>query len=170
MNAILLKKYLTQERLVNAVREIEQYEDLRGEEPAEICLVIDSPGGCAAGAIDFAKIMESGRTRFTAKIYRADSAAALIALAAARREIVADGIFTLNLGSAEIPSNVLLTPEKVPPHIIEEAKRFRKMVFASLTKVGFPDSGPWMEKLLVQNELTLGAIDCLKLGIAERII
>ena len=83
---------------------------------------------------------------------------------------MADGIFTLNLGSAEIPSNVLLTPEKVPPHIIEEAKRFRKMVFASLTKVGFPDSGPWMEKLLVQNELTLGAIDCLKLGIAERII
>src|SRR3989338_5291353 len=170
MNTILLKEYLTRERLANAGREIEQYENHRGSGSEEMCLVIDSMGCNAVAAMEFAERIGSGRTRFGAKIYRADSAAALIALAAARREIVAQGILTLNLGSAEIPSNMLLTPEKVPAHIIEEAKRFREKVFALLTKAGFPDSGPLMEKLLVQNELTLGATDCLELGIVERVI
>lgn len=171
MNAtILLAGYLTRDRLNEVWREIERYERLKKTGKMHLVLVIASEGGEASETIELIEQIERVGIRTSAKIYRAESAAALIALSAHEREMVRNGVFTITLGSAEIDSGTLITPEKVPPHIIEEAKKFRKKVFERLEHLGVPKDGPLMSKLLTQNHLTLTALECLRLGIINKIV
>ncbi len=174
MNAtILLKEYLTKERLEEAWREIERYGGIAVEvgEMLDLCLVVDSNGGDTSATLNFTERIAASRGMFfQAKIYRAESAAAFIALRLHNREMVKGGTFTIGLGSAEIDSGVLITEEKVPAHIVEEAKRWRKTVFSLLAKCGFPEKGERMEKLIAQNWLTLTAEECLASGLVHRII
>ncbi len=86
------------------------------------------------------------------------------------REIVRDGVFTVNLGSVEIDSGSLITEEKVPKHIIEQAKKWREAVFSVLGKGNFSQQGYLMEKLIAKNNLTLTADECLELKLVHRII
>lgn len=172
MNAtILLQGYLTTNKLQEAQREMAFYRKIYGNDSSKpnLSLVIASEGGVAISALAFSDDMTSLFST-TAKIYRAESAAALIALSAEKREMVRNGIFTISLGTAEVDSGTLVTPEKVPEQIIEQARLFRKKVFEKLEHSGFPKTGLLMNKLLTQNQLTLTAEECLHLGIVERII
>ncbi|GEM_PF-2573498 len=174
MNAtILLQGYLTTEKLREAAREMARYRQLyendSNEPRGELSLVIASEGAVATEALALSDDMKS-LFFTTAKIYRAESAAALIALAAEKREMVRNGIFTISLGMAEVDSGTLITPEKVSDQVIEQAKQFRNKVFERLEHLGFPKTGPLMNKLLTQNQLSLTADECLKLGVVERII
>lgn len=171
MNAtILLSGYLTTERLREARRELVRYEERIGDGHSELTLVIASEGGEAEAAIAFGKRVQKSPLYSRAKIYCAKSAGALIAMMTKEREIVRDGVFTVNLGSAEIDSSTLITPEKVPAPIVEQAKRLRATVFDYLHALGFPKEGPYMQKLLTQNRLTLTAEECHTLGLVKRII
>ncbi len=172
MNAIiLLQGYLTGERLREIVREIARYKELAAEtETLKLCFAIASHGGEAKEALDFVDWIEKTGLHLTTKIYRAESAAALIAMTAHEREMVRNGIFTINLGSAEINSDTLITPEKVPTSVIEEAQKLRTRTFSAMSQCGIPKTGTYMDTLLAQNQLTLTARECLELGIVSRII
>ncbi len=169
---VLLKDYLTKERLDEAWWEIERYKKIAEGlgETVNLCLVIDSVGGETEATLKFTERVLASTSLLYAKVYRAESAAALIAMRMHEREIVRDGVFTVNLGSVEIDSGSLITEEKVPKHIIEQAKKWREAVFSVLGKGNFSQQGYLMEKLIAKNNLTLTADECLELKLVHRII
>ena len=167
---ILLDGGLTARRLTEAWREAERYfEEPRGG-PLALVLVLNSEGGDTVATREFMKrFMESDCT-LSAKIYRAESAAAFIALSTAHREIVRDGVFRIHLGGRYIESNMLVTPKRVSDPIVEEAERWRTDVLALLEQCGFPKEGePWT-RLLAHNELALTPARCAELGLVHKII
>ncbi len=165
---ILLQGYLTKKRLGAIENEMARYV----EDGDILCLpifVITSEGGDTEETLAFLTRIER-YGGFNAKIYRAESTAALIALSAMEREMVRDGIFIVDLGSAEIDSGTLITPEKVSAHIIEQAKKWRDAVFSALGEYDFSQKDYLMKKLIAQNRLALTPEECLGLGIVQRVI
>lgn len=171
MNAtILLSGYLTEEKFGEMWRELGIYQKLAPGELPHLHLVIDSTGGVADAALETVRRIQTLGFQCSAKIYRAYSAAAFIALSAGERDMVRSGIIEINLGSAEVDSATLITKEKVPATIIAQARRWRMAMSEVLNKCGFPDDGKYMSRLLAQNRLRLTAEECLALGIVPRII
>ncbi len=167
---IMLLGDLTKTSLENVWREVERYNELT-KNTDEITLVLASGGGNAIKTLEFLARIEKTRFRFSAKIYQAESAAALIALTAKKREIVRGGIFKISLGWVEIETCDILDPEgQVPRRILLQAKQLRKKTFELLRSCGFPENGTLMQQLITRNHLALTADECLKLGIVERII
>ena len=166
---LLIDGPLTVERLKTAWREIEKIGKRPKPGMRSVILILNSPGGEMEAALETVKRLDALGCPFTVKIYRAESAATFIALSARKRVIVREGVFRLHLGDALIPSNMLVTTEKVARPIVEEAKRWRAHMFALLEKRGFPQSGPLMNRLLVRNELLLKPEECLKIGLVTDI-
>lgn len=170
MHAILLDGYLTAKRLAEVSREIDHYFNEPRGGPLALTLVLNSQGGETSATRELVTRLAESDCSLSAKIYRAESAAAFIALSAETREMIQNGIFRIDLGGQYIDSNMLVTPERVSDQIVAEAKQWRAAVFALLKKRGFPQNGELMTRLLARNELTLTAEECLKLGIVQRII
>lgn len=170
MHAILLDGYLTAKRLSDALREIERYfKEPRGG-PLMLTLVLNSQGGETAATRELVTHLAESDCALSAKIYRAESAAAFIALSAETREMVQNGIFRIDLGGQYIASNMLITPERASDQIVAEAREWRAAVFALLKKRGFPNDGELMTRLLAHNELSLTPKECLEIGLVQRII
>lgn len=170
MYPILLDGYLTEKRLKAAWREIDYSRTLSGTGPPSLVLVINSAGGEMEAAMETVKRLRVNGDSFAAKIYRAESAAAYLALCANKSEIVREGVFRLDLGGTYIPSNMLVTDEKVAASIVDEAKRWRKAVFTALEKRGFPKTGPLVNRLLTRNELSFTPEQCIRFGLVDRIV
>lgn len=170
MYAILLDGYLTAKRLAEAAREMGRYFDKPRGGPLALTLVLNSPGGETAAARKLVTLITESDCALSAKIYRAESAAAFIALSAETREMVLDGTFRIDLGGRYIDSNMLVTPERASDQIVEEAREWRAAVFAILKQRGFPQDGELMTRLLARNELTLTPEKCLELGLVQKII
>lgn len=169
---VLVSGELTPERLDELRREMEQYRDLcfPGE---EMHLVIDSPGGNSLKALEFLGYLEDiARSRaLHAKIYRAGSAAALIALCARHREIVKSGHLTIHLPVITDLSMSKLDEEgKVPEDTLETARKIRKATFELMKRAGIPEEGEHIDHLLGNESVTFDAETCLKFGIVERVI
>jgi len=166
---VLLYGHLTHKRLDFAWREVEGY--LSAEHvPKEIVLVIQSEGSGNYCWKFIEKMNTLKGITFFAKVYVAKSAAALIALAADRREIEKHGVIEIHLGSVIIESNEVTSQGKVSKWIIDELRAGREHTFALMHKCGIPDTGSHMDALLARNTLTLSAEECLKLGLVTRII
>jgi len=166
---VLLCGHLTKKRLDFAWREVESY--LSAEHvPKEITLVINSDGwgDYFWGFID--KMNALTDVTFSAKVYTAKSAAALVALAANRREIEEHGLIEIHLGSVTLESNEVNSQGKVSGRITEQLRKGRERTFALMEKCGIPKEGPHMDQLLAQNWLTLNAEACSQLGIVERVV
>lgn len=73
----------------------------------KICLVFDSPGGvaeiCATFRDELLAAVEADGVEISAKIYRAGSAAAALALVASRREIVSDAELVFHTSCIDLP-------------------------------------------------------------------
>lgn len=166
--SILIDGYQKAGGFTAITREVQRYLKIHSE--LHITFVINSSGGETAPARELIELATRYRCGLSAKIYRAESAAAFIALSAEQREIVRDGSFRIDLGGTYIPSNMLLTKERIPPSTIDEARVWRAAVFSLLEKRGFPQQGKLMARLLARNELSLTAEECLEIGLVQTII
>jgi len=165
--AVLLQGLMTGEMLENAWQEIETYKKL-GE--TQVALVIKSEGGNGTKALQFIDRMHASGLKFSAKIYHAESAAALIALSASRREMVKNGLITIHLGSVEIESCDIGEDGTIPLGYRAAAERIRDRTFEVMARVGIPKQGSHVDMLLATNRLDLPAADCLKFRIVDRVI
>lgn len=166
--SILIEGYQKASGFASITREVQRYLEAPGR--LRITFVINSPGGETRPARELIDFVTRNHCVSFAKIYRAESAAAFIALSAEQREIVQGGFFRIDLGGTYIPSNMLLTKERIPPSIIDEARVWRATVLDLLKKRGFPQHGKLMAHLLAQNELSLTAEECLEIGFVQAII
>ena len=165
---VLFSGPLTNKSLEYAWAEIKEYQ-ARGE--TEVGLIIRSDGGSGSKALDFADKLRELGVQTWAKIYRAESAAAIIAMAADRREMTKDAVFGVHLGAiAHVETSDLGERGEIPTRLFLEAKRVREGTLALLAKVGLKAPSAVTDILLARNRLTLTAEECLKLGIVERII
>ncbi|OHA20474.1 MAG: hypothetical protein A2836_02785 [Candidatus Taylorbacteria bacterium RIFCSPHIGHO2_01_FULL_45_63] len=170
---VLVHGFLTAKRLENIWREIKRYRDLdqiAGSPDTEIGLVIASEGGRAKKTIELIEKIKRDNIYLTAKIYQAESAAALLALAATEREIVQHGVFSIHLGAVTIESCDLAGRGKIPRARLSELKTVRQTAFDLLKLSGFPERGPFMDSLIARNRLALNPEECLELGLVQRII
>jgi hypothetical protein len=168
--SILLDGYLNTKRLADAWREIEGSFACPRDGPLALTLVLNSQGGETEAARKLIERIGKSDCILSAKVYRAESAAAFISLSASKCEIVQDGVFRIDLGGRYIDSNMMLTPEKISEPIIEEARVWRAAVFEILEKRGFPKTGELVTRLLAHNELSLTPKQCLELGLVQKII
>jgi len=172
-SVVLLNGYLTRKSLEETWREIANYSASLNGDDREICLVISSDGGYSRATLGFVEKMTRAKEnglRFSAKIYCARSAAALIALTARRREIVKGGILEIHLGTVTIESCDINEEGRIPRRIALEARKAREETLRLLEQCGFPTNNSKMSRLLAANHLLLTAEECLTLGIAERIV
>lgn len=169
---ILVSGALTPERIDDIRREIERYWTLYY--PAvETHLVIDSPGGNSFKTLALLEHLEAvAETReLCAKIYRASSSAALIALCAPHREITKDGHLTIHLPVMdEMPMSKLDREGRVPKETLETTEKIRKKTFKLMRKAGIPEEGAHIDHLLGNESVTFDAETCLRFGVVERVI
>ena len=155
---------ITGKMLANVWNEIVFY---KNREEKDITVVINSDGGNGTKTLEFVdKIKRVGDVNISAKIYHAESAAALIAFAFSEREIVKDGQLVIHLGSVEVESCDIDEGGTISKGCQVVAKKFKDEVL----KAAALPPGPYVDKLLATNRLTLTADECLKLGIVGRII
>lgn len=166
---VLLRGPLTKSKLENAWREVVVYQEPAKGGPQSITLVIASEGG-GHRAFEFVRKMAKSGIVFSTKIYQAKSGAALIAMAAKRREMERGGVFEIHMGSATIESNEINAEGKVSDRILSFLEDGREKTLSLMVQCGFQETGPHMDTLFAQNRLTLTAEECLRLGIVERII
>ena len=163
---VLLSGRLTRKRIDGVKREIAAY---RKTHDSPIVLVIASDGGVVGATLEFIEWLENTQTRFTAKIYQAESAAALIAMAAEERQMVQKGILSVHLGSITVETSDV--PDgRICGKVLADAKKLRARTFALMKKSGFPEQGKIIDKLLAQNRLTLSAEECQELGIVSEVV
>lgn len=163
---VLLCGPITDELLDRAWSEIEYYT----RSTPDIVLVINSQGGNGMKALEFIDKISSAGINISAKIYQAASAAALIALSAKNREIVANGLFVIHLGSVEVESCDIDENGQVPKNYKDAADKLKSETLMLAKRAGLPMPSHYLDKLLAHNRLTLTAEECLKLGLVERVI
>lgn len=169
---ILVSGELTPDKISEMQREMERYCALCYPNE-KIHLVIDSPGGNSFKTLQFLEQVQAvAKNRLLcAKIYRAGSSAALIALCAEHREITKGGHLTIHLPSTcEIPFSQLDSEGRVPKETLETGRDIRKKTFELMKKSGIPEEGPHIDHLLGNESVTFDAETCLRFGIVERII
>lgn len=169
---ILISGELTQERLDEIWREMRRYEELCY--PSEdIHLVIDSPGGNSFKTLEFLDFLQgiAKSHKLFAKIYRAGSSAALIALCAERRDIAKDGHLTIHMPVIdELSASQLDNEGRVPKETLATIKQIRRKTFEFMKSAGIPKEGEHIDYLLGNESVTFDAETCLRLGIVERVI
>lgn len=169
---ILISGELTPERLEEIRREMERYRELcfPGE---EMHLVIDSPGGNSFKTLEFLEHLHAVTKshELCAKIYRAGSSAALIALCAHHRDITKDGHLTIHLPIIpELPGSQLDSEGRVPKETLDTVAHIRRKTFELMKQAGVPEEGDHIDYLLGNESVTFDAETCLQFGIVERII
>ena len=165
--AILLRGTITEDSLGHVWREIEYH---KGRDESDIVLIIDSHGGNGTKAIEFIEKVKDFGVTISAKIYHAESAAALIALSANKRDIVVDGWLVIHLGSVTVESCDIGYDCVIPRHFKVMTDEIRKMALGLLDEIGALKPSSYVDKLLATNRLTLTAEQCLELGIVDRIV
>lgn len=165
--AILLRGPVTEDSLARVWREIEYY---KRRDESDIVLVIDSEGGNGTKAIEFIEKVKNFGVNIAAKIYHAESAAALIALSVNKRDMVANGLLVIHLGSVQVESCDINYDCVIPPRFKVMTDEIRRTALGFLDEIGALKPSPYVDKLLATNRLTLTADECLKLGIVERIV
>lgn len=137
-----------------------------------ITLVIDSNGGDTAPALEFLEgmnlVKQTHAVTFEARIYRAYSAAAGIALMADRREIDRDGIFEIHIGSITIESNEISEDNRIAKRLAEPVRKWHKAVMDRLKLVAPQIPPVLMTRLHATNRLRLKPEECVQYGIASR--
>ena len=166
---VLLCGPLTKSNLESAWQEIIAYQEQTNGGPQSVTLVINSEGD-GYRALEFVDRMEKSGITFSAKIYRANSGAALIAMAAKEREMVAGGELEIHLGSVTIEANEIDDTGQVTERLRIFLTAGREKTLALMAKCGFKDQGPHIDTLFATNWLLLTADECLALGIVKRII
>ena len=145
------------------------------ETPAELIFVIDSFGGIFSPALEslIAKI-RTAKTSTVAKIYQAHSAAAMLALACARREITDNGNFGLHNGRMEISTADVKIDDSgqgvLSPPVHENLQSMRRLNQELMEANHLKLTGPMSDCLSATGVLLLNAKDCVEVGIAERIV
>ena len=139
----------------------------------EIALVISSGGGDISHGLSAILELEKLRLPLRAKIYRAGSIAALAALIAPKREMVAHGEFWIHLGNTREIESCDISPDgKIPEKIVKVLQNYRAKTFEYLAKASPKlrnDDALW-SKLMATNHLRLNAVQCLEYGIIEKIV
>ena len=169
---ILISGELTPKRLEEIQREMERYKELcfPGE---EMHFVIDSPGGNSFKTLEFLEhLLNTAKSNtLYAKIYRAGSSAALIALCVQNREIAKDGHLTIHLPSiSELSISRLDSEGRVPKETLATGEQIRRKTFELMKQAGIPEEGAHIDHLLGNESVTFDAEACLRFGIVKRII
>lgn len=165
--AVLLQGPITAEMLERVWGEIKFYQE-QGE--SEIILVINSEGGHGTKTLEFIEKMIGSGLKFSAKVYHAESGAALVALVANRREMTKNGLLLIHLGSVEVESCDIAEDGTIPTGFRTAAENIRERTFDLMARAGIPKQGHHLDILLARNRLKLTADECFKLKIVERII
>lgn len=169
---ILISGELAPERLEETRREFERYRELCYPEE-EWSIIIDSPGGNSFAALELLGYLEKTvkSHALCAKIYRAGSSAALIALCAQHREIVKDGLLTIHLPIiTDLSLSQLDSEGRVPKETLTIAEKIRLKTFELMKGAGIPPEGEHIDHLLGNESVTFDAETCLRFGVVERII
>lgn len=169
---VLLSGDLGSQQFDEAWREVETYSrrGLGRRNNNAICLVISSEGGQVQAGLGFIKKMRESALKFEAKIYRASSLAALIALTTQKRTIVKGGELMIHLGILRVEANEIDSCGRVSAQIRDLLTALKTETLALLAEAGFPGNGKPMSDLIITGHLKLDAKKCKELGLVNDVI
>lgn len=139
-------------------------------DPSELILVFDSSGGSYWPTFEtLINKIRKASVPTAAKIYRAASAAAMLALATTRREITESGSFALHDGQIEVAASDIFEGRLVTPvlkSLLRMSDLNRDLMLAN--KLELTDA--MSDRLSATGLLELNPEECMKLGIVSRIV
>jgi ATP-dependent protease ClpP protease subunit len=140
-------------------------------EPAELILVVDSCGGLV-NKIFYELIQKIRSTKIptAAKIYKAYSASAMLALATTRREIETNGAFCFHDGSMEISRLDISKDGVLTPAVARNLEEMRNLNRSLLVHNGVKLTDDMVQLLGATGKLELTPQKCLDVGIVSRIV
>ena len=171
LNTILLVSLLTDDRLKQAAREIQER-----EAPRSFSLIIDSPGGDMKATIDFVVFLwnaggPESQLISGIKIYNADSAAAFIALAIPTyREMRKGATLGIHRGSVILEASEFDADTGViNQETLDRFKQHDAYLKRILDENGLLKDKKLMAELYGSGWLHLSADECLKRGIVKKL-
>jgi ATP-dependent protease ClpP protease subunit len=172
LNTVLLSGHLTEEKLKQAVREIQEREP-----PRQFSLIIDSTGGDMKPTLDFVEFLwasggPKGKLIAGVKIYNAESAAAFIALSVPTyREMRRGTGLGIHRGAVVLEASEFdLEGGKVSnTETIDRFKKHDAYLKKILDQCGLSTDSKSMAELYGSNWLRLSAKECLERGIVTRL-
>lgn len=168
LNSVLLSGRLTEKRLCQAVREIQ---NITNGSDHSFNLVIDSDGGDMKPTIDFVEFLWATRHSPAMKIYRAESAAAFIALAVkGQKELQKDASLDIHRGALWIEATeVDLKTGKLNDEMLSRLQQYEVYLKQVLRDVDLLSDSKAMADLYGSGWLRLSADECLKRGIVQEL-
>ncbi len=168
LNSVLLSGRLTEKRLCQATREIQ---NIAREPDRSFNLVIDSDGGDMKPTIEFVEFLWATGYEPGVKIYHAESAAAFIALAVkAKKEMQRDASLDLHRGALWIEATEIdLESGKLNEETLCRLKQYEAYLKQALGETGLLSDSKAMADLYGSGWLRLSADDCLARGIVQEL-
>jgi ATP-dependent protease ClpP protease subunit len=167
MKIILLDGELTSRRLRQFYEEFARLSRL-GDAKEPITIVIRSTGGNLQETLRVIDAIEKSTITVIAKVYQAESSAALIALSCSERIMAKDGTLVINIPATWVSIANIDHGGKVAPGVHKTLRQGTAKITTLLKK--FPALPARVEQTLYSaEELPLSAKECRTFGIANAI-